>query len=212
MHTCYGEWPATGFRFHPVTCSVGQERYNYLFYLHLLSFRKLNEDDPKQIVTCMMPRFEILAEKKLVGKRLKMSLAKNTTSQLWSSFMPRRKEIVHAITTDLISMQVYDASHSFSTFDFHAAFDKWAAIEVSDFSSVPEGMETFTLPGGLYAVFHYKGRSTDPEIFRYIFGTWLPQSDYVPDHRPHFEILGEKYRNNDPESEEEIWIPVKPRE
>jgi len=26
---------------------------------------------------------------------------------------------------------------------------------------------------------------------------------------PRIEILGEKYRNNDPDSEEEIWIPVK---
>jgi len=29
------------------------------------------------------------------------------------------------------------------------------------------------------------------------------------DNRPHFEVLGEKYKNGDPESEEEIWIPVK---
>jgi hypothetical protein len=29
------------------------------------------------------------------------------------------------------------------------------------------------------------------------------------DDRPHFEVLGSKYRNNDPESEEETWIPTK---
>jgi AraC family transcriptional regulator len=28
------------------------------------------------------------------------------------------------------------------------------------------------------------------------------------DDRPHFEILGIRYRNNDPNSEEEIWIPI----
>lgn len=39
--------------------------------------------------------------------------------------------------------------------------------------------------------------------------TWLPASDYNLDNRPHFEVLGEKYKNNDPTSEEEIWIPIK---
>jgi AraC family transcriptional regulator len=39
----------------------------------------------------------------------------------------------------------------------------------------------------------------------------MPNSDYVLDNKTHFEILGDKYRNNDPESEEEIWIPVQPK-
>jgi AraC family transcriptional regulator len=70
----------------------------------------------------------------------------------------------------------------------------------------------FSIPGGLYAVFDYKGSSTDSSIFQYIFETWLPNSDYELDNRPHFEVLGDKYKNNDPASEEEIWIPIKPRE
>jgi AraC family transcriptional regulator len=70
-------------------------------------------------------------------------------------------------------------------------------------------METYTLPGGLYAVFFYKGLNTDTSIFEYIHRTWLPNSNYLLDNRPHFEILGEKYKNADPNSEEEIWIPIK---
>ncbi len=77
---------------------------------------------------------------------------------------------------------------------------------------VPNEMETFLLEGGLYAVFEYKGSSNDPSIFQYIFGTWLPGSNYLLDNRPHFEVLGDKYKNNDPNSEEEIWIPIKPKE
>ena len=74
-------------------------------------------------------------------------------------------------------------------------------------------METYTLTGGLYAVFDYKGLSTDTKIFEYIFGTWLPRStNYLLGDRPHFEILGDKYKNNDLNSEEQIWIPIKPKE
>ncbi|MEP1984886.1 MAG: GyrI-like domain-containing protein, partial [Maribacter dokdonensis] len=38
---------------------------------------------------------------------------------------------------------------------------------------------------------------------------WIPNSEYQLDGRPHFEVLGAKYKNNDPNSEEEVWIPIK---
>jgi AraC family transcriptional regulator len=154
------------------------------------------------------PRFETIHPKKLIGKEIKMSWADNKLAELWGSFMPRRAEIRNSLTGDLISLQIYSSTH-FSDFKITNEFEKWAAVEVSDFENAPPGFETLTLPGGLYAVFHYKGSSNDASIFQYIFGTWLPNSDYALDNRPHFEILGEKYRNNDPTSEEDIYIPIK---
>lgn len=148
-----------------------------------------------------------LKEKKLVGKRLRMSLANNKTFELWKSFMPERGKIKNKISNELISMRVYDEA---LRMDVYQEFDKWAAVEVSDLSYVPDEMESFILKEGLYAVFDYKGLNTDNRIFVYIFTEWLPRSNYGLDNRPHFEILGEKYKNNDPESEEEIWIPVQP--
>ena len=141
---------------------------------------------------------------------MKMSLSNNKTGELWRSFMPRRREIKNNLTSEMFSMQVYDRLINFT--DLSQEFEKWAAVEVTDFNTIPDDMESFELPGGLYAVFFYKGLSTDTQIFRYIFGTWLPGSSYVLDGRPHFEILGEKYRNNDPNSEEEIWIPIMPKD
>ena len=155
----------------------------------------------------MVPRIEKLNEKKLVGKRMTMSLADNKTGELWRSFMPRRREITNNLTNDMISMQVYKPTH-FTDFNPTNEFEKWATVEVTNFDNVPVDMETFTLIGGLYAVFDYKGLSTDNSIFQYIFGKWLPSSEYDLDNRPHFEVLGDKYKNNDPTSEEEIWIPI----
>ena len=156
----------------------------------------------------MTPRIETLNETKLVGKRLKMSFANYKIGELWRSFTPRRKEITNNLTSDLISMVVYKPTH-FADFKLTNEFERWATVEVSDFDNVPNEMETFVLPSGLYAVFDYKGLSTDNSIFQYILGMWLPSSDYVLDDRPHFEVLGDKYKNNDPTSEEEIWIPIK---
>jgi len=95
--------------------------------------------------------------------------------------------------------------------DVNQQFDKWAVVEVSEFDTIPDGMERFVLSEGLYAVFNYKGLNTDESIFIFIFSIWLPDSNYRLDERPYFEILGEKYKNNDSSSEEEIWIPVKPK-
>lgn len=153
------------------------------------------------------PRIQTLTEKKLVGKQMAMSLSNNKTADLWRSFMPRRKEIANNVTSELISMQV--CNEPLRIGDLNQVFEKWAAVEVADFTNVPPEMETYILKGGLYAVFPYKGLSTDNKIFIYIFGTWLPSSGYLLDNRPHFEILGDKYKNGDPNSEEEIWIPIK---
>lgn len=155
-----------------------------------------------------IPTIRTLAEKKLIGIRIQMSISNNLTGKLWKTFMSKRKEIANHISSDLISMQVYKPSH-FVNFNPQNEFEKWATAEVSDSNQIPLGMESFCIETGLYAVFNYKGLSSDKRIFQYIFTSWLPTSKYVLDNRPHFEILGEKYRNNDPNSEEEIWIPIK---
>ncbi|MDQ3290164.1 MAG: GyrI-like domain-containing protein [Bacteroidota bacterium] len=96
-------------------------------------------------------------------------------------------------------MQIYDSLLTQNSINPHTEFEKWAVVEVSEVKGIPEGMETFLLPGGLYAVFIHKGpASTGEKTFRYIFENWFPSSNYLLDNRPHFEVLGEKYKNEDP--------------
>lgn len=154
-------------------------------------------------------RIETLPEKKLVGQRMLMSLSDNKTVDLWKGFMPRRNEIKNKVGDALFSMQIYDPLY-FKEFNPKREFEKWAAIEVADFENIPEGMKKVILPGGLYVVFLYRGTaSAAGPTYQYIFSEWIPNSGYQLDTRPHFEILGRKYKNNDPDSEEEIWIPIK---
>jgi AraC family transcriptional regulator len=156
----------------------------------------------------IQPTIETSNGKKLVGIRLTMSFVNYRMGELWKNFGPRRKEISCNLTDDLISLAIYKPTH-FADFTPTNEFERWAAVEVANFDNVPNGMEKFVLPRGLYAVFNYKGLPTDNSIFQYILGMWLPNSEYVLDDRPHFEVLGAKYKNNDPASEEEIWIPIK---
>lgn len=156
------------------------------------------------------PRIEVLGKKKLVGMHLPMTLAQDRTGELWGTFMPRRKEVLYPISTDLICMQIYEGLPSFSQFNPETEFVKWAAVEVKDGSEVPKGMEAYTLAGGIYAVFVHKGLpSSFSHTAQFIFGDWLPKSRYELDNREHFEVMGERYRHNDPSSEEEVWVPIR---
>ncbi|MBO6515006.1 MAG: effector binding domain-containing protein [Bacteroidia bacterium] len=154
------------------------------------------------------PRIEIIPARTLVGFKMEMSLINNRTHELWKAFMTRRSEIVNAVLPNLYSLQVYSPDY-FSSFVPTNRFTKWALTEVTSTDNLPEGMEAFLLEGGQYAVFDQKGH--DKSIFSYIYSKWVHHSNYRLDDRPHFEVLGEKYKNDDPNSEEEIWIPVKPK-
>jgi AraC family transcriptional regulator len=156
----------------------------------------------------MQPKITTIPAKKLIGTSLTMSFANYRIAELWQNFMPRRKDIQYALNADLISMSLYAPNH-FTKFSPQREFEKWACVEVIELSEVPDQLQTFTLPAGWYAVFDYQGTSGDNSIYQYIFGTWLPASEYELDDRPHFEVLGEKYKNNDPASEEEIWVPIR---
>lgn len=156
------------------------------------------------------PRIEVVGEKKLVGIYLSMSLSKDRTGELWRTFMARRKEVLYPISANLICMQAYEGLPGFSQFNAESEFVKWAAVEVKDVGEVPEGMEAYTLAGGMYAVFVHKGLpSSFSKTAQFIFGEWLPKSEYELDNREHFEVLGERYRQNDPSSEEEVWVPIR---
>jgi len=156
----------------------------------------------------MTVRIEILAAKKIVGKRVFMTLTDNRTGELWKSFMPLRHTIKNAIGRELFSIQIF--KNAFAYNNPNEVFEKWAGVQVTDFVTIPPGIDTLVIPDGLYAVFLYKGSSAEgAKVFDYIFRTWLPSTQYDIDNRPHFELLGEKYKNNDPGSEEEIWIPIK---
>jgi AraC family transcriptional regulator len=144
-----------------------------------------------------------------VGVRQSMSLVDNKTADLWRQFMPRRQEIAGRIGTELYSLQVYPEGY-YQRFNPAATFQKWALAEVEAGALPPEGMELFQLPEGDYVVFVHKG---DVAAFvaklQHVLQEWIPANGLQLDERPHFEVLGEKYRNGDPESEEEVWVPVR---
>lgn len=70
-----------------------------------------------------------------------------------------------------------------------------AGVVVDVDAILPEGTEEVTLPGGVYAILHYQGPYTAINVaYDYLFGEWLPNSNYEPADAPCYE----RYMN-DPE-------------
>ncbi len=137
----------------------------------------------------MISRIELINEKKLVGKQMIMCYADYRIGELWASFMPRRNEIQNKLSDELISLVVYSSTH-FVDFKPTNEFERWATVEVEIFDNVPNEMETYILPGGLYAVFIYKGLITGiSSFYQIIFNIWLPNSNYILDDIALFVVL-----------------------
>lgn len=145
-----------------------------------------------------------------IGSRSRMSLANDTTPQLWASFMPIRKLIEGVVDDNLYSIGVYPIDY-FNTFNPAVEFDKWAALKV-DSTTEPNGkFERLDVSAGDYLVFPYVGLAKDtPPVFQYIYGSWIPQSKFDLDDRPHLAVMPPGYDPNDPEAKEEFWVPIKP--
>ena len=153
------------------------------------------------------PRIETLPPTTLIGMRLPMTLAADRTRELWSAFMPRRNEVPDRLSESFISMQIYPAPGPPAP---DTVFEKWAAVTVEAGAEPPEGMEAIELAGGEYAVFvHHGPASAWPRTAHHIFGVWLPASGRQLDARPHVEVLPADYRPEDPEAEEEVWVPIR---
>jgi len=136
-----------------------------------------------------------------------MSMSQDSTAHLFGEFMPCREEIQYWANNNVYDLREYPLNY-FKYLDPSRTFTKWAAMQVIEVKSIPEGMEVYQLQGGTYAVFLYKGPMGDPAIYEYIFEKWLPYSGYTLDQRPHFDILGPNSNPQDPSSEQEIWIPI----
>jgi AraC family transcriptional regulator len=155
-------------------------------------------------------RFETIAEKHLVGFSDRFSMNDQRIPQLWQKLMPRRGEIQGVLSSDLFSIEEYDDLSFFQAFNPTKEFKKWAAVEVDHTADNPDDFERLSIPSGDYVVFTFVGPPSEAfKAYSFVFQSWIPSSGFDVDLRPHFAIMGAKYKLNDNSSEEEIWIPIK---
>ncbi|MFL0354200.1 GyrI-like domain-containing protein [Xanthomarina sp. GH4-25] len=161
----------------------------------------------------MQHRIEQTEDRYVIGIKTNMSIQtiQQETGKLARQFMPRRQEVASRVGKHVFSIQNY-GTLNIKEMSPQTVFEKWIGVEVSNLDNIPNGMETFVLKAGTYAVFTYKGSIQDfPKSRQYIFQSWLPNSNYQLDNKAHFEELSENYSKDLQNTEEDVWIPIKER-
>jgi len=96
--------------------------------------------------------------------------------------------------------------------DFNPEIDDFnylAGAEIAQGEDLPEGMESFIVEAGTYAVFTHTGKLDDiGDFFQMIYKEWLPKSKYSPGCYD-LEVYDERFLGHDhEESVMEVWLPV----
>ena len=158
------------------------------------------------------PSIQIFPTTKLIGQKITTSFAQDQTLELWRNFAPRKKEIKNKVNSDSYAVKIYPNTTFFQQFDPTRTFEKWAAVPVTNFDNITDCLDKLIIPVGIYAIFTYRGKPSDAmDTFRYMYGEWLPSSQYEMDNRPYFALMGDRYKGEHPDSEEEFWVPIRPK-
>lgn len=89
-----------------------------------------------------------------------------------------------------------------------------AAVEVPEIPSIiPSDMQTLHLPSQEYAAFEVTGYLESCHVTTdYIYGIWLPQSQFLRGQGPDFELFNHSlYRRGDPNSISFYYLPINPK-
>ena len=142
---------------------------------------------------------------KLVGIRNHYDDSDLSLPKLWSGFSPYRDQIPNRANNE--SFGIYEC---YKEDGDTVNFSYICSAAVTNFDDVPEGMITRELPEQLYAKFIHQGSISDlDKTLKYIWGSWLPKSDYEYEEKPDFELYPPNYNVMDPGCEMALHIPVR---
>jgi len=171
--------------------------YKDQFSPHMLHFLQNELSMEPQIIT--QPTM------KLVGIASQYDDADISLCHLWSAFQPYRDNIKNRMSDD--SFGIYESYEEDSS---GVNFSYICCAAVESFDDIPEGMTARELPEQLYAKFIHKGPISNlDKTLKYIWGSWLPKSNFEYEEKPDFELYHAGYNVMDAQSEIALHIPIK---
>jgi AraC family transcriptional regulator len=126
-------------------------------------------------------------------------------TELWAHF-PNE---INLIQNRIIPEKYYQVVFWPDQYDLDGCF-LMCAVEVTALNKVNLNLVGKHIPPARYLRFIHKGFSCKVGLtYKFIYESWLPQSNYRLSLPYNFEVYGEKFLGPDnPESESEIYIPV----
>lgn len=146
----------------------------------------------------------------VVGTTGTTCLRDNQIPAIWAEFQRRYDEISYAVTGAAYGISIHQPRLAMHEFTADTEYVEITGCEVAPPVMVPDGMVSYTIEPGWYAVFVNKGPATTIlYTYQYILGTWLTHTPYERDSRPCFEQYGTDYYGPEhPESIARIFIPL----
>lgn len=156
--------------------------------------------------TVMEPRIVKKGAMTLVGMIYFGDNQNGEVSQLWVEFNEQADQIANYVPDCAFGLSFTDDRES-PNFWYMAS---WAVRELNE---VPATMVAKTVPAQTYAVFTHRGPvSNISATYAFAHNNWLPTSGYELAAPFDFEYYDLRFRGPDnPESETDIYIPIRPK-
>ena len=84
----------------------------------------------------------------------------------------------------------------------------WAAVRIREDRFQDNAEKYVSITAGLYAQFTIQGNEVPANLYQYIFTTWMSESPYQLDDRPHFDKLWPDPHQRGTVSKQVICIPI----
>ncbi len=154
----------------------------------------------------MEPKFKRLDDLIVVGLQTLNTCHYNVIPVLWQRFLKRESEVQHVAIENVGIGVSFDIEKKGKDSEyFHLV-----GHPVSNTGEIPEGMTYRKIPAHDYAVFtHHGPLSTLGKTYDFIYGEWLPQSEYEYDDSNELEWYDERFDPESEESEFDIYVPIK---
>lgn len=159
----------------------------------------------------MEPKIVDLDRLILVGLPIYGNPSEGGFGQAWHRFFPLSERIPHRVNPSVMyGVEFYGPEfaqeHNWTYFPS-------TAVGELDISEIPDHLFAAVLPASRYVVFTAKGGlEALPGAFRYAYDTWLPASEYEAAGMLDFERYDDRFHGNEPESEVDVYIPIRPRQ
>jgi AraC family transcriptional regulator len=145
----------------------------------------------------------------VVGIQTLFSMKCNLIPVLWERFASRMQEIENVARENVALEVSYDMQGEVDEQTFFVL----TGLIVSSVADVPEGMTYKHIPAHRYALFiHYGPISQIYDTYDCIYNKLLPRSAYEVDEQAcTIEWYDERFKMDSPDSEYDIYVPVKER-
>ncbi len=152
---------------------------------------------------------------KLVGAQrivdLKSNMDDDIATKAWDELVAKLDQIENRATKRTYGVEKYPEDYG----PLNNNFEYIAAVDVTSFTKVPEGLITFELPERHYVVYTFKGIATPEtmtQFFANIYGQWILNLPYEMYSDFDFELYDEHYSPGNVDSFMRVCIPVKYKE